>query len=161
MDSQFEQDIADFWDLIFEIVADMEKRLAAHMALHGLTPPQFYVLKTLIEHDGCCRIGQIAEEHHLTNATMTGLVKRLEAMQPALVERQRSAADGRAVDVLLTDAGRARYEAVYTSFLIPVRTLLGLLPADERQELIGKVQSYFTMLSDLFPAAMPDHALAD
>lgn len=151
MDKEFERDIATFWDLIFEIVADMEKRVAAHMAMHDLTPPQFYVLKTLVEHEGCCRIGQIAAEHHLTNATMTGLVKRLEAMEPPLVARQRSTDDGRAVDVFLTDAGRTRYEAVYTSLLEPVRTLLAILPADERQELIGKVEGYFDMLNDLFP----------
>lgn len=152
----FDKDIEVFWHLIFEIVADMEKRITAHMAMHQLTPPQFYVLKTLVEHDGRCRIGQIADEHHLTNATMTGLVKRLEAMRPALVVRQRSDDDGRAVDVVLTDAGRERYQAVFDSFLVTVRTLLQLLPEDERKDIIGKVQNYFTMLRDLFPVATPE-----
>lgn len=151
MDASTDQDIADLWDLIFDIVADVEKRLATHMGAHGLTPPQFYVLKTLMEHDGRCRIGTIAADHHLTNATMTGLVKRLEAMTPALVERARNLEDGRAVDVILTEAGRTRYHAVYASLMRQARAVFDLLPAAEREDAVHKARIYFEILRYQFP----------
>lgn len=151
MSAELERDVAQFWDLLFDIVTDLEKRLFNHLAEHDLTPPQFYVLKTLTEHGGHCRIGQIAEIHHLTNATMTGLVKRLESMSPPLVQRTRNTSDGRAVDVQLTDAGIERYQAVQESIIVQVRAIFGMLPTDERQQAIEKVHVYFGMLRQLFP----------
>lgn len=150
-DTPLEQDTASFWSLLFEIIADMEKRLFAHMAAHQLTPPQFYVLKTLTEHGGRCRIGRIAEEHHLTNATMTGLVRRLENMTPPLVCREQSSSDRRAVEVLLTPAGQQRFVDVQEGILNQVRALLGMLPAEERRQLIERVEFYFGLLRQLFP----------
>ncbi len=146
-----EQDVNAFWSLLFNIIAELEKRLFAHLAAHQLTPPQFYVLKTLSEHGGRCRIGQIAHEHHLTNATMTGLIKRLEAMTPPLVSREQSDNDGRSVDVMLTPEGNQRFLDVQHDILEQVRTLFGLLPVDERQQIIEKVQAYFHLLVQVFP----------
>lgn len=151
MSDELEEDIHQFWGLVFEIVTDMEKRLFAFLAEHDLTPPQFYVLKTLIEHGGTCRIGQIAAEHHLTNATMTGLIKRLEGMQPALVTRQQSPDDGRSVDVTLTEAGSARFVAVQEALLNQASAVLKLLPHDERRDAMEKVRFYFRMLVEQFP----------
>jgi DNA-binding MarR family transcriptional regulator len=148
---QLQKDVVDFSDLIVSIVADIENRLAAHYASHGLTPPQFYVLKTLKEHEGRCRIGQIAQEHHLTNATMTGLVKRLEAMQPSLVRCERSASDGRSVDVILTPEGEERYLTIQNGLLEQVHVLLQLLPTEERAQTIQRVQLYFELLRQMFP----------
>ena len=84
VDELLNRDVAELWSVLFDIVTDGEKRLASHFEAHQLTPPQFYVLKTLSENDGACRIGDIARDHHLTSATMTGLVKRLESMDPPL-----------------------------------------------------------------------------
>ncbi len=151
MDNELADDINLFWGLVFEIVTDMEKRLFAFLAEHDLTPPQFYVLKTLIEHGGCCRIGQIATEHHLTNATMTGLVNRLENMQPPLVTRQKSLEDGRSVDVLLTEEGSARFAAVQHALLNQASAVLRLLPPQERRDAMDKVRFYFKLLVEQFP----------
>ena len=52
--------------MLFRLVMDGEKLLTAQLAMHDLTPPQFYVLKTLSEHEGHCPIGQIARLHGLT-----------------------------------------------------------------------------------------------
>jgi DNA-binding MarR family transcriptional regulator len=144
--------MSQFWALLFEIVSDMEKRLFAHLAVHGLTPPQFYVLKTLIEHEGRCRIGQIAEEHHLTSATMTGLIKRLESMTPPLVCREPGAADRRVVEVRLTPAGEERFYAVQAGILQQIHLALGLLPAEERRQIIDRVRFYFRVLRQWLPA---------
>ena len=152
MDDKLDQDVAELWSLLFEIVTDGEKRLASHMNAHDLTPPQFYVLKTLSEQGGECRIGDIAREHHLTNATMTGLVKRLEAMNPPLVKRKRSSIDGRSVDVSLTPAGAKRFLAVQHGLMEQLRVIFGMLPDDERRDIIEKVRLYFSIFSQQFPA---------
>ncbi|NDJ61898.1 MAG: MarR family transcriptional regulator [Chloroflexi bacterium] len=142
MTAEFERDVAQFWESLFAIVIDAEKRLAVRLTEHDLTQPQFYVLKTLIEHDGRCAIGQIAREHGLTNATMTGLVKRLEAQAPPLVQRERNDADRRSVYVLLTPAGSARYQAVQNDLLEQLRLLLMLFSPEERRELLQLLSRY-------------------
>lgn len=149
MDSDIEQDIATFWGLLFRIVADGEKRLAAHMAAHDLTPPQFYVLKTLMENSGQCAIGLIARQHHLTNATMTGLVNRLEAM--GLVQRERNAADMRSITVVLTDAGRQRFLDVQESLISQLRVLMELVTPEDRRSLIHFLSRYVNIVTQLLP----------
>ena len=157
MDDNLDLDVAELWSLLFDIVSDGEKRLASHFDAHQLTPPQFYVLKTLSENQGECRIGDIARDHHLTNATMTGLVKRLEAMDPPLVRRRRSATDGRSVDVLLTDEGSRRFVEVQRGLMDQLRAVLGFLPDKERRDIIAKLSLYFAIFSQQFPtqAASP------
>ena len=152
MDDNLDRDVAELWSLLFDIVSDGEKRLASHFDAQQLTPPQFYVLKTLSENRGECRIGDIAREHHLTNATMTGLVKRLEAMDPPLVRRRPSATDGRSVDVVLTDEGSRRFVAVQRGLMDQLRAVFGLLPDTERRDIIAKVGLYFAIFSQQFPA---------
>ncbi len=151
MDDNLDRDVSDFWSILFDIVTDGEKRLASHFEAHQLTPPQFYVLKTLSENEGECRIGDIARDHHLTSATMTGLVKRLERMEPPLVKRRRNEADGRSVDVIMTSAGAARFVAVQRALMDQLRAVFGLLPDAERRDLIAKVRLYFTVFAQQFP----------
>lgn len=151
MDDNLDRDVADLWSTLFDIVTDGEKRLAIHFESHQLTPPQFYVLKTLSENSGECRIGDIARDHHLTSATMTGLVKRLEAMDPPLVRRRRNQNDGRSVDVILTPEGRERFVAVQRGLIDQLRAVFGLLPDAERRDIIAKVRQYFAVFSQQFP----------
>ena len=151
MDDNLDRDAADLWSTLFDIVTDSEKRLAYHIEAHQLTPPQFYVLKTLSEHAGECRIGDIARDHHLTSATMTGLVKRLEAMDPPLVRRRRNQSDGRSVDVVLTAAGEDRFVAVQRGLMDQLRAVFGLLPDAERRDIIANVRQYFAVFSQQFP----------
>jgi DNA-binding MarR family transcriptional regulator len=149
--SDLDHDVHKLWSLLFTIVLDGEKRLAAYLAAHQLTPPQFYVLKTLSELGGRCPIGEIARRHHLTNATMTGLVSRLEAMRPALVKREQHVADRRSVDVVLTPQGAERFEAVQNDLQAQVRQLLRLLSAQERADLIGYLARYLEFVKTYFP----------
>jgi DNA-binding MarR family transcriptional regulator len=151
VDADLERDVSQLWSLLFTIVLDGEKRLAAFFSAHGLTPPQFYVLKTLAEHGGHCAIGEIARAHHLTNATMTGLVKRLEAFEPPLVMRETNTADRRSVQVSLTPAGEARFLAVQADLLDQVRALLSLISGEERQDLVRYLSRYVQVVTDLFP----------
>lgn len=157
MDAEFDQDIATFWSLLFAIVLDGEKRLAANIASHDLTPPQFYVLKTLSEHGGTCAIGQIARQHHLTNATMTGLIKRLEATNPPLVSRERSNVDRRSVEVTLTPAGQERFVAVQADLIEQLRAALALISPEDRKQLIHFLDRYVHLVPHLFPVQTTDN----
>ena len=157
LDTQLEIDASQLWSLLFTIVLDGEKRLAANLAAHQLTPPQFYVLKTLTERGGRCPIGEIARQHHLTNATMTGLVKRLEAIDPPLVIREQRESDRRSVDVILTPAGAERFMAVQTDLLQQMQLLFSLISNDERQDLIRYLTRYLEFVQTQFPVEpLPD-----
>ena len=68
-----------------------------------LTYPQYLVLLVLWDHDGE-RVSGIGDRLQLDSATLTPLLKRLEAR--GLVERRRSAADERVVEVFLTTEGK-------------------------------------------------------
>jgi DNA-binding MarR family transcriptional regulator len=146
---QADADAARLYAILFAIVLDAEKRLAAHLAAHDLTTPQFYVLKTLREQGGQMGIGQIARAHSLTNATMTGLVNRLEAGTPPLVTRTRDPHDGRAVTVALTDEGRRRFDVVQAALTDELRALFSLLPAAERRALLDDIARYVALLTGL------------
>lgn len=154
MSHQLNQDIAQFWSLLFNIVLDGEKRFAAHMAAHDLTPPQFYVLKTLTEQGGRCPIGEIARQHHLTNATMTGLVKRLEAMD--LVSRERNTNDLRSVYVIITPTGIERFQAVQTDLFNLLKTVLELISQQERDQLMHFLARYVELVTQVFPVSNID-----
>lgn len=157
LDNQLELDANQLWSLLFTIVLDGEKRLAANLAAHQLTPPQFYVLKTLTEKGGRCPIGEIARQHHLTNATMTGLVKRLEAIDPPLVVREQRESDRRSVDVILTPEGAERFMAVQGDLLQQMQLLFSLLSDDERQDLIRWLSRYLEFVQTQFPVEPVDH----
>jgi DNA-binding MarR family transcriptional regulator len=156
VESDLEQDVNLMWTLLFTIVMDGEKRMGSLLAAYSLTPPQFYVLKTLVEHGGSCPIGEIAVEHHLTNATMTGLVKRLENMNPPLVTREPSELDRRSVNVLLAPAGQERFLAVQLDLMSQLRQVLHLLTPNERQDLIHYLARYAIMISEQFAISPPN-----
>ena len=69
----------------------------------GITYSQYLVLLTLWEKDGE-RVSRIGERLFLDSATITPLLKRLEAR--GLVERRRSKKDERVVELFLTVAGK-------------------------------------------------------
>lgn len=96
----------------------------------GLTYPQYVTMLVLWEHDGL-KVGELGERLHLDSATLTPLLKRLEAH--GLVRRERSAADERAVIISLTDEGQALRERAVD---VP-HCMAGCidLPADEAHQL--------------------------
>ncbi|MDX2088416.1 MAG: MarR family transcriptional regulator [Kofleriaceae bacterium] len=81
----------------------MTAAYAPLLAELGLTYPQYLVMLLLWERDGL-RVSAIGERLELDSATLTPLLKRLEARE--LVERRRSTEDERVVEVFLTTAGK-------------------------------------------------------
>src|SRR5262245_15468905 len=69
----------------------------------GITYSQYLVLLALWEEDGE-RVSRVGERLFLDSATLTPLLKRLEAR--GLVERRRSKKDERVVELFLTAAGK-------------------------------------------------------
>jgi len=70
----------------------------------GLTYPQYLVMMVLWERDGLT-VSEIGEKLFLDSATLTPLLKRLEAS--GILERKRAAEDERVVRVSLTAKGKA------------------------------------------------------
>ena len=69
----------------------------------GLTYPQYLVMLVLWERDGVS-VSEIGEHLHLNSATLTPLLKRIEAL--GLISRRRAHEDERQVIVSLSRAGR-------------------------------------------------------
>lgn len=69
---------------------------------YGLTGPQLTVLKELSVNSGCC-VRELTKAIHLSQATATGILDRLQ--KRGLVRRERSDQDKRRVLVWLTGAG--------------------------------------------------------
>ncbi|WP_327115171.1 MarR family transcriptional regulator [Nocardia sp. NBC_01730] len=98
----------------------------------GLTYPQYLVMLALWERDGRS-VGDVCHALALDSGTLSPLLKRLEAA--GLVERHRSAADERRVDIQLTERGRA------------LRAEAGDIPA-EMAEAIGLSPDEFLALRE-------------
>lgn len=75
----------------------------------GLTYPQYLVMMVLWEKDGLT-VKNLAEQLHLDSATITPLLKRLEAM--GFVHRRRNTSDERVVNIFLSEKGREIESAV-------------------------------------------------
>lgn len=73
----------------------------------GVTYPQYVTLLVLWEQDGIV-VKELGERLFLDSATLTPLLKRLEAA--GYVRRERDAVDQRQVRITLTPAGRALQE---------------------------------------------------
>ncbi len=83
-----------------------QKRLGQILAEHDLTVPQFLALVTLARGERSCTIGSLAGRLFQSNATMTGIIDRLESDR--LVVRMRDDEnDRRKVMVQVTPRGRA------------------------------------------------------
>lgn len=72
---------------------------------HGLTGPQTYILKTMMQM-GETTISQLAERVNLSKPTVTDILNRLEKHK--LLRRVRSETDKRCVHVTVTDLAREK-----------------------------------------------------
>lgn len=98
-------------------------------AVHELRPVEYTVLALVAENPGATP-GRIAEALALTKPNVTLWLDRLEAR--ALLARQPSRTDGRALELRLTAAGRRLVEDATARLLEGERRALGALSAAER-----------------------------
>ena len=91
----------------------------------GVTYPQYLVLMALWEEDGA-RVSRLGDRLFLDSATLTPLLKRMEAR--GLVKRRRSQVDERVVEVFLTPVGRRleqHAQELYPGIVCKTRLSLG------------------------------------
>ena len=87
------------------VMAAMRGRFHRELAAHGLTFPQWFLVKSL-RHAGRLTVKELADLLGVTPANVTGIVDRLE--RDGFVTRSRSSEDRRVVYVRLTESGHAK-----------------------------------------------------
>ena len=95
-----------------------------------VTPDQFTVLRTVLEHDGITQ-RQLTELMSSDPNTVAALVERME--KAGLVGRQTQETDRRANCLRLTAPGRRRYEAAREVAVALQREILSTLPGKMRE----------------------------
>jgi DNA-binding MarR family transcriptional regulator len=116
--------IRQMWAVDHELQR-VSKRMVRRM---GLTAPQRLALRFIGLHDGLT-LGGLAELLHLHAGTVTGIVRRLEAL--ALVVQTRSAEDSRRRHLTLTAKGQRVNRRRKGTVEAAVRRLAGTIAADE------------------------------
>ncbi|MEJ6595725.1 MarR family transcriptional regulator [Parasphingorhabdus sp.] len=109
----------------------------------GQTTPQLMLLKAL-EKDGRAKPSVLAKSVHLSHATVTSIVDRLE--KSAMVTREKNVDDRRSVEIVLTEKGRECIqnapEMLQEDFLLS----LSKLEPWEQNLLISSVQRIAVMM---------------
>ncbi|MCA9547098.1 MAG: MarR family transcriptional regulator [Myxococcales bacterium] len=129
MSSPFEDQILGSLRRITRAIDLHSRRLAQAC---NLTSPQLVCLRYLAT-EGECTAGALARGVSLSQATITGILDRLEAR--GLVRRQRSAADRRQVLIELTPPGRRLASEAPSPLQDRFASQLAALPADEQARL--------------------------
>ncbi len=127
-----------------QIVASI-RRIVRAVDLHskrlveacGLTGPQLAVLHA-VDRLGPCAPSTVAREVHLSQATVTGIVQRLE--RRGLLERARSATDRRSVLVSVSPAGAELLAAAPSLLQDRFRMRLRSLEEWERHQILATLQ---------------------
>lgn len=114
----------------------------------GLTGPQ---LTTLVELHllGSVPLGELARAVHVSQATMSGILDRLE--RRLLVVRERGGADRRNVVISLTPEGRAVLENAPAILDDRFRTEFAQLAEWERTQLVATLQRVAAMMNHRGP----------
>lgn len=118
---------------------------------YQLTAPQVVCLQAL-RRIGPITPGALAREVSASQATVTGILDRLEAR--GLVRRDRDPVDRRRVVLTLTDAGRAVAEAAPSALQSAFESHLDRLPAEEQEALDAALRRVVEMMEseELAPA---------
>lgn len=97
------------FQLLRRVMATIKARFRAELQAHGLTFPQWFVVKTL-RREGRATVKELAAELQVTPANVTGILDRLE--RDGLATRSRSNEDRRVVFARLTERGHKRADEI-------------------------------------------------
>lgn len=109
----------------------------------GLTAPQLASLQTIARMQPIT-VGALAKSIHLSQATMTGILSRLEVRN--LVSRSRRGADKRTVVVELTEEGQAVLKNAPSLLQDRFRRELLMLQEWEQTQMLSTLQRIATMM---------------
>ena len=107
------------------------RRRLAHL---GLTPDQFTVMRTLLEHEGATQ-RELSELMTSDPNTIASLVDRME--KAGLLERTKHEKDRRAHRIRLCSEGKRRYELARELACALQLEVLGVLPVARREGFLG------------------------
>lgn len=125
------------------IIRAVDLHSHALVARCGLTGPQLMVLKELVE--GHPRsVGEVARGVHLSQATVTGILDRLE--ERGAVSRTRSRDDRRRVEVATTDRGRQALAAAPPLLQESFVRAFGQLPSWEQTQILSSLQRLVALM---------------
>ncbi len=126
-----------------------QKRMDKLLHEHDLTVPKFLVLMNLHHRAEGCAMGDLANMLFQSNATMSGIVDRLEF--EGLVTRSReSKEDRRKVTVQLTPKGKELLKRALESRRRQTKRLLAHFPPHELETFVRLLDSYLTELQKEF-----------
>lgn len=121
------------------------KRMTQVLAEYNLTVPQFFVMVNLVHGEQGCTIGDLAGKLSQSNATMTGIIDRLESER--LVLRTRGGeADRRKVMVQVTAKGRTLLERAKNTRRESMRRALSIFPPNDLDTFARLLNSYLVEL---------------
>lgn len=119
--------------LLWSIIAagrQIEEKLEAALGETGLSLAKLNALRHLVEADAPMALGQLAEKIACVKSNVTQLVDRLE--NDGLVRRVPDPNDRRSVLAVVTEEGRARFQAGNQSLAKAEAELLEQLPESAR-----------------------------
>jgi MarR family transcriptional regulator, 2-MHQ and catechol-resistance regulon repressor len=125
------------WIVLARAYESMAKHVAADVAQHGLTIPEFGVLEVLY-HKGRQLQGEIQKRVLVSSGGTTFLMDRLVAK--GLVERQECPGDRRARYAALTPAGAALMAEVFPIHAARIARAVSGLSAPEQKLLTGMLK---------------------
>lgn len=120
---------------------DLHSRLL--LERHGLTGPQLVVLKALVGL-GEVTVGELARRVHLSQATTTGVLTRLEKRD--LITRTRSEVDRRRVFVRVTSAAVALLDQAPPPLQEQFLARFGVLEDWEKSLILSSLQRIVSMM---------------
>ncbi len=136
---------------IRQIIRAVDLHSRSLVSDHGLTGPQLAILQEL-QRLGPTTPKQLAEAVHLSQPTVTGILKRLEIRK--FVSRQPSEADRRSVVIAISECGRSALGTSPSLLQDRFRDALSSLDPWERTQILATLQRVaFLMEADTIDAA--------
>jgi DNA-binding MarR family transcriptional regulator len=127
-----------------KIMRAIDMHSASLARKYGLTSPQLICLKRLAE-SGETPPGALAKSVHLSHATVTGIISRLEGK--GLIERSRSLEDGRSFLIKITGEGLSMLESSPSVLQEQFMHELSRLADWEKTMILSSLQRITSMLS--------------
>jgi DNA-binding MarR family transcriptional regulator len=122
-----------------------QKRMAQVLGEHNLTVPQFLVLVNLVHGEPACTIGDLASKLSQSNATMTGIIDRLEG-EHLVVRTRGGETDRRKVTVQVTHRGQSLLERAKNTRRESIQRALIGFPAPDLEIFARLLNSYLVNL---------------
>jgi DNA-binding MarR family transcriptional regulator len=152
--SEFEEGILRSLRRLTRYLGLYSRRLASR---HGLTGPQLVCVR-LLARLGPTTPSVIAREMSLSQATVTGIVDRLD--RQGLVHRERDVADRRRVVVALTAQGEEVAKSAPSALQDNFLTRLAALPPGEQRAIHESLERIVEMMDDsVLPSGPPSASL--